>query len=78
MSIIIFVVMYYISNVVMEVINIYELGLKEYERIRKEKIIDEIKKDIKNDIKNDKSEKNGKNDKINIDTDENSPSLSQL
>lgn len=65
MSIIISVVMYFVTNMVMDIINIYELGLKEYEKIKKEKIIAEIKKDMKNE-------------KSNIEAEEISPNLSQL
>lgn len=65
MSIIIYIVMYFITNMVMDIINIYELGLKEYEKMKKEKIIAEIKKDIKNE-------------KANIETEETSSNISQL
>lgn len=57
--------MYFITNMVMDIINIYELGLKEYEKMKKEKIIAEIKKDIKNE-------------KANIETEETSSNISQL
>lgn len=57
--------MYFVTNMVMDIINIYELGLKEYEKIKKEKIIADIKKDLKNE-------------KSNIEAEEISPNLSQL
>lgn len=47
---VVFILAYVVSGYMLQIIEIYELGLQEYEKIKKDNIIKEIKNELKNSV----------------------------